>query len=201
MTGGNSSTGILNHYNLLEGEYSKAVQDIPQRLVLSMLWHEPFFTQGPQWQRLALGGWNLSSVSTFQSGQTLSVSASNNVTTSNRPNVVPGVSDTVANPTLAKWFNTAAFSVPAPFTYGNASRTIPNVMGPRLINEDLALYKDFTIKERYVMDLRGEAFNLMNRPDFGNPGTNASVPTFGVISSTLVAPLPRNLQVSMRFTF
>jgi hypothetical protein len=74
-------------------------------------------------------------------------------------------------------------------------------MGPRLINVDFALYKDFTIREKYKIDLRGEAFNLMNRPDFGNPGTNASLPTFGVISSTLVTPLPRNCQMSMRFTF
>jgi hypothetical protein len=201
VTGGNSSTGILNIDNLLEGEYSKAVQDIPQRLVLTALYHEPFFTQGSRLARMVLGDWNFSSIATFQSGQTLSLSASNNVTSSNRPNVVSGVSDRLAHPSLAEWFNTAAFSVPAPFTYGDASRTIPNVMAPRLINEDFALYKDFVIKERYKIDLRGEAFNLTNRPDFGNPGTNASVATFGVISSTLVAPLPRNLQVSMRFTF
>jgi hypothetical protein len=38
VTGGNSSTGILNIYNLLEGEYSKGVQDIPQRFVITGLW-------------------------------------------------------------------------------------------------------------------------------------------------------------------
>jgi hypothetical protein len=201
VTGGNTSTGILNYYNLLEGEHSKAVQDIPQRLVITGLWREPFFAHGRQWQQLVLGGWNLSSVASFQSGQTLSLSASNNVTTTNRPDVVPGVSDQLAHPTLAKWFNTAAFAVPAPFTYGNASRTIPNVMGPRLINVDIALYKDFTIKERFKIDLRGEAFNAANRPDFANPATNASLSTFGTISSLLVAPLPRNCQLSMRVTF
>lgn len=201
VTGGNSSTGILNVYNLLEGEYSKAVQDIPQRLVFTALWHEPFFKDGSRFTRMLLGDWNFSSIATFQSGQTLSLSASNNVTSTNRPNVVSGVSDQLAHPTLSEWFNTAAFSVPAPFTYGDASRTVPNVMAPRLINEDFALYKDFVIRERYKIDLRGEAFNLMNHPDFGNPGTNASVPTFGVISSTLVSPLPRNCQVSLRFTF
>ncbi len=201
VTGGNTSTGVLNYYNLLGGEYSKGVQDIPQRLVLTGLWQEPFFAKGSQWQRLVLGGWNLSTIASFQSGQVLSLSASNNVTTANRPNVVSGVSDKLSNPTLAEWFNTAAFSIPAPFTYGDASRTIPNVAAPRLINVDFALYKDFTVREKYKLDLRGEAFNLMNRPDFGNPGTNASSATFGVISSTLVTPLPRNLQISMRFTF
>jgi hypothetical protein len=200
VTGGNTSTGILNYYNLLEGERSKAVQDIPQRLVLTGLWAEPFFKSGPQWERLILGGWNISTVASFQSGQTLSISATNNLGT-NRPNVVPGVSDKVDNPTLSKWFNTAAFSVPAAFTYGNASRTIPDVMGPRLINVDLALYKYFTVRERYKFDLRGEAFNFANRPDFGNPATNASLPTFGTITSTLVTPLPRNIQLSLRFSF
>ncbi len=196
VTGGNTSTGILNFYNLLEGEYSKAVQDIPQRLVLTGLWAEPFFKQGSQWQRLALGGWNISTVASFQSGQTLSISATNNLGT-NRPNVVSGVSDQVANPSLSQWFNTAAFSIPAPFTYGDSSRTIPNVMGPRLINVDFALYKDFVIKERITATLRGEAFNLANRPDFNSPATNASLSTFGTITSTLVNPLPRNCQVSL----
>ena len=200
VTGGNTSTGILNYYNLLEGERSKAVQDIPQRLVLTGLWAEPFFKSGSQWQRLLLGGWNVSTVASFQSGQTLSLSATNNLGT-NRPNVVPGVSDQVANPSLSQWFNTAAFSVPAAFTYGNASRTIPNVMGPRLINVDLALYKYFAVRERYKIDLRGEAFNFANRPDFNNPATNASLPTFGTITSTLVNPLPRNIQLSLRLSF
>jgi len=201
VTGGNSSTGILNYYNLLEGEYSKAVQDIPQRLVLTGLWAEPFFKKGPQWQRQSLGGWNISTVASFQSGQTLSLSASNNVTSSNRPNVVAGVSDQIANPSLSEWFNTAAFSIPAAFTYGDSSRTIPNVLGPRLINVDFALYKDFPIREKVTIDLRGEAFNLANRPDFGNPATNASLSTFGTITSTLVNPLPRNIQLSMRVSF
>ncbi|HKD06773.1 MAG TPA: TonB-dependent receptor [Bryobacteraceae bacterium] len=200
VTGGNTSTGILNYYNLLEGEYSKAVQDIPQRLVLTGLWAEPFFKQGRQWERLILGGWNISTVASFQSGQTLSVSATNNLGT-NRPNVVAGVSAQVPNPSLSQWFNTAAFSIPAPFTYGNSSRTIPNVMGPRLINVDFALYKDFVIKERVTATLRGEAFNLANRPDFNNPATNASLSTFGTITSTLVTPLPRNCQLSLRLTF
>jgi len=70
-----------------------------------------------------------------------------------------------------------------------------------LINVDFALYKDFIVREKIKIDLRGEAFNLANRPDFGNPGTNASSATFGVISSLLVNPLPRNIQLSMRFTF
>jgi len=206
VTGGNTSTGILNIYNLLGGEYSKAVQDIPQRMVITGLWAEPFFKSGPLWERMVLGGWNFSEITTFQSGQTLSLSAPGNVVTAqnnttNRPNVVYGVSDQVANPTLSQWFNTAAFSLPAPFTFGNASRTIPNVMGPRLINMDVALYKDFVVKEKYTIDLRGEAFNLFNRPDFGNPNLTVGSPTFGMITSVLVNPLPRNIQLSLRVTF
>ena len=66
---------------------------------------------------------------------------------------------------------------------------------------DLALYKDFTIRERFKIDLRGEAFNLTNRPDFSNPATSASSTTFGTITSLLVTPLPRNLQLSLRVSF
>ena len=95
------------------------------------------------------------------------------------------------------WFNTAAFSVPAPFTYGNASRTIPNIMGPRLINEDFALYKDFVIREKYKIDLRGEAFNLMNRgEDLDVQRRRGS--TFGDVSSI---QLPRTTRVGIRYNW
>ena len=157
--------------------------DIPQRFVITGLWTEPFFKTGPAWERMILGGWNISEITSFQSGQTLSLSASGNVTTaqgnitSNRPNVVPGVSDQLAHPTIAQWFNTAAFTPPAPFTFGNASRTIPNVMGPRLINTDFALYKDFRIREKYIIDLRGEAFNSC--PCFRSYPTVAHITVMG----------------------
>ena len=71
-----------------------------------------------------------------------------------------GVSDQAAHQSLAQWFNPAAFAPPAPFTYGNASRTIPNIMSDGMVDFDFSLYKDFALTERFKLQLKGEAFHL-----------------------------------------
>jgi hypothetical protein len=124
----------------------------------------------------------------------------------NRPNVVAGVDPTLSNPTLAKWFNTAAYTTPAPFTYGNSSRTMPNVTGPGLQTIDFSVFKDFTFRERYKLQVRGEAFNLFNKPAFDVPGRDVTQQTFGVVTATLVTAQTANagsreLQFSLRLSF
>ena len=64
----------------------------------------------------------------------------------NRPNVKAGANDQVANQTLAKWFNTDAFLQPDAFTFGNVSRTLPDVLSDGLFNIDLSLYKSFRLR-------------------------------------------------------
>jgi len=141
---------------------------------------------------------------TIESGRTIALgvnlTAGVGVTNANFPNVVAGVSPQLADPTLSKWFNTAAYSVPAPFSFGNASRTIPNVMSNGLFDFDLSLFKDFRIRERYKLQLRGEAFNLSNTPTFATPGQDVASQTFGVVTATS-SPLPRQMQLSLRFEF
>jgi hypothetical protein len=124
-----------------------------------------------------------------------------------RPNVVYGVSPALSNPTYQEWFNTAAFSAAAPFTYGNAPVSIPNVHAPPFNNIDFSIFKDFPLTERFKLQLRGAAFNLFNTPLFLGPATNVtSAATFGVISATGVSgtiytPLSRELQLALRLTF
>ena len=57
--------------------------------------------------------------------------------------------------------------------------------GPKLVDFDLALMKDFHLTERFTLQFRGTASNVFNHPNFGIPGNNISSPgTFGVITST-----------------
>ncbi|MGH7247749.1 MAG: hypothetical protein ACREH9_06550, partial [Pseudomonadota bacterium] len=98
-----------------------------------------------------------------------------------------------------KWFNTAAFSNPAPYTWGNSSRTLPNVFGPGLTNVDFAILRSFQILEKYRLQFRAEAFNLNNTPQFTPPGNSITGSTFGVITSTLNQP--RVLQFALRVDF
>jgi hypothetical protein len=119
----------------------------------------------------------------------------------NRPNVVPGVSDRPANQSLAQWFNTAAFSAPAPYTYGNVSRTLPDIASDGVFNLDFSTFKNFTIQEKYKFQFRAEAFNLTNTPTFEVPGTTFATPTFGVVTATAFFPKPRVVQFGLRMQF
>ena len=73
---------------------------------------------------------------------------------------------------------------------------------PMLVRHiDLSIFKDFNIKERYLLQFRGEAFNLFNTPFFQVPGNNVASSSFGVVSAQLTNPGPRELQFSLRLSF
>jgi len=195
--GGTTDVGIINWYNL-RAERSKGIEDVPQRLVLTALWELPFAKQGNPVKRFVLSGWHFNAISTLESGRSIALNSGGN---SNRPNVVAGQNPNSGTRSLAKWFNTAAYSVPAPFTYGNSSRTIPNVMSDGVKNLDFSLFKDFQVTERAKLQFRAEAFNLTNTPVFDTPGVDVQSRTFGVVTATAFSPKPRELQLALKLSF
>lgn len=100
---------------------------------------------------------------------------------SQRPDLVPGVSPVPSNQNPNQWINIAAFAVPARGTWGNAGRNI--VRAPGLFQVDLARQKSFPIGGSRKVAFRCEAFNRVN---LGTPGTNISSPaSFGRITGPL----------------
>jgi len=188
----------VQNWNDLAAEKSLSLVNVPQRVVLTALWAIP--TGNPQNRILksALGGWQVNAISTLQAGTPIALSASA-TGGANRPNVVPGVNDSVPHQTLAQWFNTAAFTSPAPYTFGNVSRTLPDVLSPGLVNVDLSVLRAFAIMERYRLQFRAEAFNLNNTPQFAGPGNSITSGTFGAITATLNQP--RVFQFALRIDF
>lgn len=83
-----------------------------------------------------------------------------------RPNVVPGVNPFLKNG--LQWLNPAAFSTPAPGTFGNSRRN--NYSGPNLAQLDLTLQKNFTITEHVHTEFKADAYNIFNHANFANPG-------------------------------
>jgi hypothetical protein len=196
-TGGTPETGIVNWYNL-GAERSKSIYDIPQRAVITTVWEEPFFKNSGGWKRQVLAGWNFNGILTMQSGATIALMSGSST---QRPNVVAGVSAVPDHQTLDQWINKGAYSIPAPFTYGNSSRTIPNLMSDGLVDLDFSLYKDFTLRERARIQLKGEAYNLTNTPTFDVPNRDINAQNFGTVTSTALNPRPRSIQLSLRLTF
>jgi hypothetical protein len=83
-----------------------------------------------------------------------------------RPNVVPGVSPYLK--TGVNFLNPAAFSTPAPGTFGNSRRN--DYSGPNLAQLDFTLGKSFRATERFSLDFKTEVFNILNHPNYANPG-------------------------------
>lgn len=95
------------------------------------------------------------------------------------------------------WFDPAGFSKPATGD-GNVGRN--SVYGPGIAEGDISLFKNLTLTERLKCELRAEAFNVTNTPQFTNPDGNVTDGNFGLISATRQYS-ERQLQMAVRFTF
>jgi hypothetical protein len=152
----------------------------------------------------ALRNWQLSGTALLQDGVPLDIFYyafdPDNTGLPNRPNIVPGVPLTLprSQRNTMEFFNTAAFTAPAPYTFGDAGRNI--VTGPGSIECDVALHRRFPIPDRGAVELRVEAFNVFNHPNWGVPGSYAdfSPPLFGGILAT---GDPRRFQFAARYGF
>ncbi|HMD31107.1 MAG TPA: hypothetical protein VKG84_04290, partial [Candidatus Acidoferrales bacterium] len=122
-----------------------------------------------------------------------------------RPNLVGGQPLGIPHPNrtdqLKEWFNTAAFSKNAitaanPTGNGDAGRNI--IYGPSFRDVDLAVFRNFKVYERMVLQVRAEALNVFNFVNLNNPVSSMSASNFGSITG---AGTMRQLQLGMRLTF
>ena len=100
------------------------------------------------------------------------------------------------DPTIDLFFNTAAFDVPAPGTFGSADRNMIIGPGSRLLNAQLA--RDLRFGGTRVVSVQLEATNLLNLVNYAAIDTVVNSPTFGQVLS--VRPM-RSMRVNVRFRF
>ena len=198
LTGPVTSFPVADSFNrTLERDYSTG--DIPHVFVASGVWNVPTFGHGPL--AMLARDWMVSTVITLQSGMPFAVTQQTNFNAfagfgTQRPNLVgdPKLPDGQRTP--EKWFNTAAFTVAPQFTVGNASRN--PVRGPGYRNVDLAVSRRLPLGGRSTLEVRAEAFNLLNSPPLGNPNGVLGSASFG---SIITAGDPRVVQLAVKFGF
>ena len=151
-----------------------------------------------------IGGWQTSATLVWQSGNPFTPVMANNTTYAQDgvqfANVGPGVGWYAEGHNIGpngSWFNVAAFTRPAPGTYGDAGRD--SLRGPALSNIDFSLAKTFDIWERTKFELRVAASNVLNHPSFGLPDTNIGPGHSGVITSLTVGG--RSAQIFGKISF
>jgi hypothetical protein len=147
--------------------------------------------------------WQTSGIVTIQDGTPLNPVYFGldlaNSGTPNRPNVVAGQNVRLSSGerSIDQFFNRAAFSDPTPFTFGNAGRNI--LPGPPNNIFDVAVHRRFPIGEKMAFQLRVEAFNVFNHPNWGIPGP---YPDFGpFFGKVFAAGEQRRMQFGLRFDF
>ena len=205
----------LGDQNSERQRWGLASFDRTHRFIFSGTWTLPEPPAGIA--RAIFGGWHLAAVTTIQSGTALTIGVTNarNVfgISGDRAELAGNcgksqiVSPGSIGSKLNDYFKRSCFANPPVISpdgigtaFGNSGTGI--VAGPGQANLDLAISKWFAVSwphEKSSIEFRSEFFNAFNHPQFSNPDTNFSSPTFGVITSTSVNP--RVIQLALRFLF
>jgi hypothetical protein len=199
--------------NDLSKSRSIAEDDRTHVITGNFIWELPF-GKGHRWANTGwladvIGNWRLSGLGTFATGRPLiitGITASNGVSTGlgayakliGDPQVPSG------EQTLDRWFNSekdpakgAAFAQPDPFTFGTGTRTYPSVRGPKVQRLDMMLSRIQKISKT-SLELRVEAQNVFNTPQFGEPTGAFTSADFGKITT---GGGERRLQLGARLAF
>jgi hypothetical protein len=221
-TDGAEINGISAANTLTYGDQNSSSQrrgrasfDRTHRMVFSSTWTLPSPTH--RLQQGILGGWSIAAITTIQSGVALTITNTNstNVFGINQDRAqLSGVCSKAqlvnggaVQSKLNRYFNPSCYVTPPVIgadgigtTFGDSATGIVN--GPRQANLDIAFSKTIGMNrlvESSSVQFRAEFFNALNHPQFANPDTNFTSPTFGVISSTAVNA--RVGQLALKYSF
>jgi hypothetical protein len=186
-----NTTGAADAFNRhLEKDVSSG--DIPKVFALGWVYDIPRL-----WK---LSGWQVAGLVRLQAGDAVAVTQATNNNSSlgyavQRPNRTANPNDFEGR-SVAKYFNTAAFTSVPQFVIGNSSRN--PVRGPGLQNADLMIGKTFRITERFNLEFRAEAFNVSNTPPLNDPNGSFGSAAFGSITA---AGNPRDFEFVAKLHF
>jgi hypothetical protein len=178
------TTGAADAYNRhIEKDVSTG--DIPQVFGLGWVFDIPRL-----WK---ISGWQIGGLVRVQAGDAVAITQATNNNSSlgfavQRPNRIGNPND-FADRTVAKYFDTAAFTTAPQFVIGSSSRN--PIRGPGLQNADLMIGKTFRIRESMSFEFRAEVFNVSNTPPLNDPNASFGNAAFG---SIITAGNPRDFE-------
>lgn len=212
---------IANGRTAYNYQIEKAVGTVDQRHVFTgtFVYQLPFgkghrFGDGNAVVRNLVSNWQLSGIITASSGLPLgpitgtcnapntgSCYASYNPAFTGSPRINGGYGDgKVLGANSTSYINKAAFTDPAPYTFGNTPRTLAyNLRNTFNSNQDISVRREFSILERVKLAIQGDFFNVTNYVQFGGIGVNIDSANFGTVSSQ--ANTPRKVQLAARVNF
>jgi len=162
----------------------------------TFVWDIPFANKSNRFVRAIFGGWQVSGIFSAQSGMPINFTADGATLrapgNTQRPdlNGDPKVFGTIGPRPAGStdvgllYFDTSVFSAPAANTFGNMRRN-DSIRGPGYVNLDGTLIKRFRFTERIGGEVRADALNVTNSPNFNNPNGTFGNPTFGQVTGTV----------------
>ena len=198
--GGSGDTSPLNQNPLNHAaEKGRADMDIRHRFTTTFVYEVPWMPRNSLLKQIA-GGWEVSGLFAAQSGFPFTVVVPGDIPNANtgltRANLNGPGNLPADQRTIAKWFNTAAFTVPASYTFGNEGRNVLD--GPGAVTLDAAAMKSFRITEMHHLQFRAELFNALNHVAFNFPNQTLTNAAFGTISS---GSSGRQIQLALKYIF
>ncbi len=197
-----------NPFNLA-AERGPSLFDARHRLVASGSWEPHLWSSAPRAAKIVFDDWQVNGILVHNSGTPFTVSDSTNVAlqansppisgfAASRPNVIGDPND--GPHTVDAWISRSAFQRLVPGVqagqFGDAGRNIARA--PAYTNLDVSLVRNFPFADTARFQLRLEAFNVLNHPNFGLPVADLNNANFGRIFSA--AP-PRLIQFGFKVIF
>jgi len=222
-----SNSEPQNSFNL-QAERGPGDNNATHRFVLSYVYDLPFGTgkkylsDASRGLDAVVGGWQLNGITVVQSGLPFSPLVSSGsaaimagpggavrpdiVGNPNRPGPVaanPGCIAPTSIHNRVNWFNPCAYVVPTA-AFGDAGRN--SLVGPKFVNFNFSIFKNFSITERWKLQFRTEIFNIFNHTNLGLPNPNVNLAGAGQITTTvnqaqLTAQTSRLVQFALKLTF
>jgi hypothetical protein len=187
----------MNSYNL-RGDWGPSNYNRRNIAVFSYVYPLPFWRNGSEWYKVAFGGWQVSGVTTLQTGLPFNTNIQSDVAgtglANQRPNVIGDPYAGTSSRTQV--LNPAVFGQPVAGTFGNLGAYALHY--PFFNNWDVAVQKSFRIREPLHADFRAEFFNFPNHLSYTALSTTVGSSNFGQVTG---ATDPRTMEFALRLNF